>query len=174
MKKTALAAAILAAVTLSGCLLVSGTFVIVKTFSFTTQSQFYHYAVDITDEGDWKDHKDKIDNIDLVGFELWITSHETIPITLNAYLDSMHTTPYATQLAVEANATKVLEGLTVAPGANHVSYGGSFSYLTNVDELKRLVRIGQFDYYGTATGGTGAGFKVDSARVIVTFSASGS
>jgi hypothetical protein len=172
--KTALVAAILAAVTLAGCLIVSGTFIIVKTFSFTTRHSFYHYAVDITGEGDWKSHKDQIDNIDLVGFELWITSYEAIPTTFSVYLDSMRTTPYTTQSDVVANASKVLDGLTVNPGANHVSYGNSFKYLTNVEVMKRLVRAGTFDYYGTSTGGTSSGFIVDSAKVIVTFSASGS
>lgn len=170
MKKTVLIAAILTAVVLSGCLLVSGTFVIVKTFTFDTQNSFYHDPVDITTEGDWKSHKDEIDNIDLVGFELWINNKDSATsITFNAYLDSLRTTPYSTPGDVAAHATKVLDNLTVLPGKNHVSYGSSFKYLTNVDVLKKLVKGGTFDYYGTATPVTTHGFKVDSARIIVTF-----
>ncbi|MEE8576637.1 MAG: hypothetical protein V3T31_05225, partial [candidate division Zixibacteria bacterium] len=54
-----LAAAILL---VTGCL-VSGTFVIVEEFSFTGQTGFYFYEVDITSEPDWEDHKDDIDFI---------------------------------------------------------------------------------------------------------------
>ena len=44
----------------------------------------------------------------------------------------------------------------------------------NSERAKALAKLGQFEYYGTSTGNTGTSFVVDSGKVIVTFSASGS
>jgi len=38
--------------------------------------------------------------------------------------------------------------------------------------MKELSELGQFDYYGESTGNEGTSFIIDSARVIITFSAS--
>ena len=157
---------------LGGCLLISGTFVIVESFDFTTQSGFYYYDIDITDEPDWEDHKDNIDAIDLVGFELWIDNFEAAGWTFDVYVDDGDAAAYDNRDDVIANATQILTGLIIPIGSTHLTYGESFAYVTNVETLKTLVKTGNFHYYGFASGGTVHGYEVDSGKVIITFSAS--
>jgi hypothetical protein len=157
----------------AGCkdMLVSGTFIIVKSFSFTAQSGFYFYQVDITDDPDWQEHKDKIHKIDAVGVEFYITSTEAIDVTFNAYIDDWSGLGPVPS-SVPATATQIIKDFTVSPGKTKITYKQSLGILTGIDRLKALAKIGKFDYYGTSTGNTGTDFKIDSAKVIVTVSAS--
>ena len=154
-----------------GCL-VSGTFIIVEDFNFTAQSGFYFYPVDITTEQEWEDHKDDINQIDVVGVEFWITSTESGPVTFDAYIDDFSG---GTPGAVPGTASKIIDAFTVNPGADqHITYAQSLTFIKNTTRLKALAKLGKFDYFGTSTGNEGTTFKIDSDKVIVTFSASGS
>ena len=153
----------------AGCYLISGTFIIVDTFKFTAQSGFYFYQVDITDEPDWIDHKDDIDFVDAVGVELYITSTETDPVTFSAFVDN-YSGPLSSPSSVPTSAKAIIKDLTVPPGTHQVTYAQSLAILQNIDLLKALVKTGRFDYYGTSTGNDGNSFKIDSAKVIMTFS----
>jgi hypothetical protein len=169
--------AVILALMVTGCYIISGTFVIIKKFSFTSETGFYHEMVDVTNEADWKNHKDEIDDIDLVGFELWFTNNETFDVTFNAYVDGPGAPEYTTFAEVDANADKVLDNLILPAGPGtrtHVTYGNSFKFIESVDKLKKAVLNGKFHFYGVSSGGTATGFVVDSAVVIVTFSAHGS
>ena len=167
---------ILAGLVLGGCL-VSGTFVVVEVFSFTAlSSNFYREAVDLTDDDTWDEHKDDIDRIDVVGFELWVTNETANDFTYSAYLDDPTAPMWSTPAEVQANATLIFDNLTI-PGAGAgsgsqrvVTYSQSFNYLKNIPEIRRLVKDGVFDYYALTVGNiTGS---VDSVKVIVTVSAS--
>jgi hypothetical protein len=152
-----------------GCL-VSGTFIIVDDFTFTAQSGFYFYPVDITTEQAWIDHKDQINQIDVVGAEFWITSTESGPVTFDVYIDDFSG---GTPTSVPGTASKILDAFTVNPGADqHITYTQSLGLITNTARLKTLAKTGKFDYFGTSTGNAGTTFKIDSGKVIVTFSAS--
>lgn len=156
----------------AGCL-ISGTFIIVESFSFTAQSGFYFYQVDITDDPDWEEHADKIDFIDVVGVEFYITSNESSNVIFNAYIDDYGVSgPDPT--SIPSSATKVIDSLTVEPGSSIITYAQSLSIITGVDRLKELAKMGKFDFYGESTGNDGTTFIIDSAKVIVTFSASSS
>lgn len=162
-----------------GCKIVSGTFVVVESFSFTTKTGFYPTAVDLTENDTWQDHKDDIDRIEVVGFELWITNDETSEWTYTGYVNEA-TMPDDTlsQGQVEANATRVFGPLTVPAGTvgagtqKFVSYSESLGLLSNIKTLQNLVKGGLFDYYAIATGGSGGlGGQVDSIRIIITVAA---
>ncbi len=174
--KFGIAGAAVCLLILAGCLL-SGTFVsiiFITDKDFTAQSEFYYYYVDLTDDDVWKDHKDNIKDIDLVGFELWVTNHETTSQTFSIYLDDASHPQYTSLSGVEANTTKVLDDLTLAAGPDvqaHITYGQSFKYLRNVETLKNLVDAGAFHYYGVSNGGSSAGYTIDSVRVVITFTA---
>jgi len=161
---------------LAGCLL-SGTFVSVIFIAdedFTTQDEFYYYNVDLTENDIWEDHKDNIKDIDLVGFEVWITNHESEVRTFSVYVDEATEPEYTTLSQVQANATIALDNLTLKAGPGvqtHVTYGQSFLYLHNVETLKNLVEDGAFHYYGVSDGGSSAGYTIDSVRVVITFTA---
>lgn len=164
----------LALLVFTGCL-ISGTFVtiiFIVDADFTTQGQFYHYNVDLSDDSIWEDHHDKIKDIDLVGFEVWITNHESEARTFSVWIDELNEPEYSTLPQVQANATKILDNMTLgADVQTHVTYGQSFKFLMNVETLKTLVKQGAFHYYGVSDGGTSAGYTIDSAKVIITFTA---
>jgi hypothetical protein len=157
---------------LGGCILISGTFVIVQTFDLSAQSGFYYYNVDITEEPDWEDHKDNIDAIESVGFELWTDNFEGEGWSFDVYLDGADQPVYTDRDDVIANATQVLDGLAIPRGPMHLTYGESFAYVINVETMKALVKTGQFHYYGFARGELIHGYEVDSGKVIVTVAAS--
>ncbi len=156
-----------------GCkdIIVSGTFILVEDFDFTAESGFYFYQVDITDEEDWADHKDDIDFVDAVGVEFFITSTETGDVTFNAYIDD-YSGSSSTPTEIPDDATQIIENLIVSPGITHITYKQSLDFLTGLERMKELSELGQFDYYGESTGNEGTSFIIDSARVIITFSAS--
>jgi len=156
---------------LTGCL-VSGTFVVtifIDGEDFTTFTDLYHYEVDLSTDSDWEDHKDKIKNIDVIGVELWLTNNGEAATTFNVWIDDIGEPVYTSVDSVDANATRILEDVSVAPGANHITYAESLALIQNVAALKTLAESGQFHFYGHSS--LGASFALDSARVVVTVSA---
>jgi len=178
-QKIALSAIVLSLFVLGGCL-VSGTFVIEETFSFTTQTGFYPESVDLTENEVWADHIDNLDDIELIGFELWITNSETAEWTYSAYADEYDETCDNLTCFGTSNTKFKVFGDLVVPAATttsgstkFVSYQESFQYIQNFADLKELVRGGKFNLYGLASGGSGGnGGKVDSIKVIITINAS--
>lgn len=159
---------------IGGCI-VSGTFMIIKPFHLTTYNgKIFYYTVDITTEQEWKDHRDEINEVKTVGFELWITNNEAFPVAFEVYVDEYGQPEYDNADDIEAYPTQVVGNLELAagPGAQtHISYGDSFGHLMNVKKLKQLVESGKLHFYGLSSGGTSSGFFVDSGKVIVTLSA---
>jgi hypothetical protein len=148
-----------------GCLIVSGTFIVVDDFSFTTYDQGYYYQVDVTQEPDWQDHKDQIDFIDAVGFEMYITNASGAPATFDVWVDD-----FGTGTPMQGTATKVLDQLTVPSGKSKLTYAQSLSHIVGLTRLKALAKEGKFDYYGQSS--VGAQFTVDSGKVVITVSGS--
>jgi hypothetical protein len=151
---------------ISGCLLISATFIVVASFSFTTMDQHYHYSVDVTAESDWQDHKDQIDNIDAVGLEFYFNNTGASPATFNVYIDDYGVVGDSPGLT----ATRIINNYTAAPGKTHVTYAQSLKFLEGLDRLKALAKEGKFEYYGVAS--VGDSLKVDSGKVVITVSAS--
>ena len=159
---------------LAGCLL-SGTFVsviVIRDLDFTNRTGFYYYLVDMSDDAVWEEHRDDIKDIEVVGFDLWITNHEGQAHEFNIYVSDRGKAALTTRPEVEDKATVVLDKLKVpADKQTHVTYGQSFKYLKNIDLLRSMAYRGGFHYYGLTKLGTTDGFTIDTLRVIVTFSA---
>ena len=155
----------LAGLICSGCLLISGTFIVVDDFSFTTYDQGYYYQIDVTDKSDWQDHKDQIDFIDAVGFEMHIDNQTASPATFDVWIDT-----YGTGPTRQSTATKVLDAVTVPAGKSTMTYAQSLSHIVGLARLKTLAKEGKFDYYGESS--VGGSFKVDSGKVVITVSGS--
>lgn len=157
---------------LSGCLL-SGTFVIDEDFSFTAASGFYFYPVDVTSEPDWEDHKDNIDMIDVVGFEMTMNNANPGDVTFSVYVaPTAATQQYDTKGELDDNAYVVIDDLTVPAGTSTMTYAASLGKLKNLAKLKELAKTGKFHYYGVAEGMTSETFTVDPGKIIITVSAS--
>jgi hypothetical protein len=155
---------------LAGCIL-SGTFVISHKFTLSSMGSFFFYQVDITNEQVWKDHSDNIDFIDAVGLELYITSTEPTAVTFNAYVDN-YSGDDSNPVSVPTGIPIIIEDMTVSTGKTFITYAKSLTLIKNLDVLKKLVKKGKFDFYATTTGTPGTTFVVDSARIVVTLSAS--
>ncbi len=163
--------------TVGGCL-VSGTFIVTEMIygiDFTTNTGFYFYDLDITDNSDWEDHKDDIDNIKLAGFEMWITNNSVDANTFNAYIDPSDDPVLTTVGAVQSDATQIIKDLPVAAGngtQTYISYDQSLTYLINFETLKTLAKEGKFHYYGMDESQNTNAYTIDSIRVILTVEAS--
>jgi len=162
-----------------GCL-VSGTFVIVESLSFTTQSGFYPEAINLLDNEDWAEHRDNLDKVEIVGFELWITNNEPVEWSYWAFMDDFDLSCQDISCA-NASTTKFLifdtltvpASTTMTQSTKFVSYAQSFTYIKNLDKIKQMIFDGSFNYYGFANGGlSGNGGVIDSIRVIITVNAS--
>jgi hypothetical protein len=171
--RSRLAAYALMGLMIGGCLL-SGTFVVTADFTFTASSgNVYFHAVDVTAESDWDDHKDKIDLIDAVGFEMTMDNAAGSAVTFNVYVAPWAASQaYTSKAELDAHASIIIEDLTVPSGISHMTYVQSLGHIKNLTALKDLAKAGKFHYYGVTSGSGGATFTVDPGKVIITFTAS--
>lgn len=166
---------------IGGCL-VSGTFVVVEKFSFTpSTSGFIGEAVDITGNEVWEDHADKLDEVEMIGFELYVTNVSSTEWKFWAEMDQYDAGCTLLPCA-DSSSTKFLifDTLTIPAGNNStsqklVSYPQSLTHLKNVQRALDLVIDGQFNFYGYASTGPGGSWGcIDSIKVVVTLNASDS
>jgi hypothetical protein len=160
----------------AGCL-VSGTFVLVEevNFSFTADSGFYWWPVDLTADPDWESHQEDIDDLDALGLVFTIENTSEVTSTFNIWFAAATgpavLTPEPTE--IPAGVVPVLTGLTVEAGATRtITYSESLGMIGDLADIKAVVLTGRFDYYGTSTGGSGNDpFDVTDGKIIVTVSA---
>ena len=177
MQKLGIPGLLIVALIATGCL-VSGTFVIVEgvTSSFTADSGFYWWPVDLTTNEHWTERQDNIDDLDAIGFAFVIQNTSDVTSTFNVMFA-------ATTGAIDLNdqpteiptgAVTVISGLTVAAGSTRkVGYAESLGMISNFAALKAIIMSGRFDYFGTSTGGSGDfPFIITEGSIIITVSAS--
>ena len=153
-----------------GCI-VSATFIVTEEFTVSPKTGFHFFQADVTQTSTWINHADKIDFIDAVGFIMYITSTESSDVELDVYVDD-YSGEGANPTSIPGSATQVINGLVISPGTSVVSYAESVSAIEEIDELKRLAKIGRFDCYTTSTGDDGNTFFISTVTVVITFSAS--
>jgi hypothetical protein len=149
-KKTLLllTAAIITTLLVGGCWLLGITLTLsydIEDEIVSTDTQFNSVMVDLTQEQDWKDHQDKLDEIYNLLFYGWITNYENTPATgrLYVYKDTtLHTVE-----EVETNATLVLDGLVI-PADTTIEVP-----LVDLDlkPIRDLVMDGKFALYAIAS-----------------------
>ncbi len=170
--KLGVAGAAVTIVFLVGCIF-SGTFMAVipiKQSEFTAESGFYYFEVDLSNNSVWNDHKDEIKKIETVGFEVTMVNNGPADEKFSVYIEDIGTPKRASKAEVEANATLVLDSLPLpADDTTHISYGRSFRYIRNVEAMKKLVKKGEFHYYGVSTGGNVELYEILKGKVIITF-----
>lgn len=153
------------AVLLAGCGLLSIQILLNEEIDTTAvPADFFYYGVDVTDEEDWEDHRDDIEFVNYVTFDLYLTNPGGTDITFDGYIDDYGNTPCATS-ACATGTTRFLQGITIpASSTTHIYAGQSFQYMENLEVMKDLAESGQFHFYGVSTGGA---FVIDSGRVVV-------
>lgn len=172
-------------VLLAGCGFITGTFVLalklVENEDLVWSGQYYYDAVDFADDDTWEEHGDKLQFIDMIGFELWATNRLDVEQTYDLYVAPLGSplNGGSTLAAVVAGALPVLvdvpvpllpEGEVGHP-VQAITFGESFSYLTNADSLNTLAETGQFKLWLVPSTADEGNLYVDTLTVIVTFTA---
>jgi hypothetical protein len=155
-KKTLLllTAAIITTLLVGGCWLLGITLTLsydIEDEIVSTDTQFNSVMVDLTQEQDWKDHQDKLDEIYNLLFYGWITNYENTPATgrLYVYKDTtLHTVE-----EVETNATLVLDGVSIHADTTGGSGTATVVPLIDLDlkPIRDLVMDGKFALYAIAS-----------------------
>jgi hypothetical protein len=168
MKKkswTLLAVAIFATLLLSGCWLFGITLVLnydIEDKIVSTDTHFNSVFVDLTQEQDWKDNQDKLDEIYILYFYGKIYNDENTPATGQLYV--YKDTTLHTIAEVESLATLVLDGL-VLPAKDTTEVPVTAMKL---EPIKDLVMKGKFALYAIATN-VPFHIEVFDATVVVVF-----
>lgn len=160
-----LSVAVLATLLLSGCWMFGITMMLsydIEEEVVSTDTNVNSMAIDLTEEEDWKDNKDKLDEIYNLLFYGWFENHLGTEATgqLYVYKDGSLTTI----AEVQANAILVLDGL-VLPPSSLVEVP-----LTEVklEPIKDLIMEGKFHLYGIAAN-VPFEITVSDATVVVIF-----
>ena len=168
MKKrswTIFSLALFATLFLSGCWLFGITLVLsydIENKEVRSDEPLNSWFVDLTEEEDWKDNQDKLDEIYNLLFhgKIWNLESDTATGQLYVYKDtSLHTIA-----EVESLATLVLDGLAVPP----------FDTLEvpimemKLEPIRDLIMEGKFGLYGIAKDAP-FHIKVFDATVVVIF-----
>jgi hypothetical protein len=160
-----LSVAVVATLLLSGCWLFGITMMLsydIEEEIVSTNTSFNSVAIDLTEEEDWKDNEDKLDEIYNLLFYGSIQNNQSTEATgqLYVYEDGSLTTISE----VQANATLVLDGLVLPPS--------SITYVPltemKLEPIRDLIMEGRFHLYAIATN-VPFNIRVFDATVVVVF-----
>ena len=160
-----LSVAVLATLLLSGCWLFGITLMIaydIEEEIVSTNTVFNSVAIDLTEEDDWKDNQDKLDEIYNLLFYGWIENNTGTEATGQLYL--YEDGSLSTVAEIQANATLVLDGLVV-PASSTVEVPVTEMKL---EPVKDLIKEGKFYMYAIAAN-VPFDIRVFDATVVVIF-----
>lgn len=148
-------AALVAAGLFAGCLLVSGQITIVQEFdddSGAAASQVYYLSVDLNENDDYADHKDKIKSLEAFGFVVKITNGGNIAARGEGYLSLSPITPLPTDRD-DILAAKIPRIFYVSdpidPGEfRNITFEMSQDYIENFDDIDEAIKDGEIYLYG--------------------------
>ncbi len=167
-----LSGAILLVILASSCWLLSGTWVIVyhvEDANIDPEDSFYRFAVDLTGEEVWQDHKDDIDDIADVSFTFKLANTGANTITGRVYVSPDST--LGDTLAVDTSATIILDGISGPPNDTlEMTLAHYYDLLQNFETLKDLVKSGVFTAYAIVPNAPN-NMKFFDVWVVVTISA---
>jgi len=110
-----------------------------------TNTTFNPRAVDLTENSDWKEHKDQLNSVDDIGFACTIVNHESSVATGQIWISEKN---YTTPADVAAHAVKILDGILVpANDSTSIEWKESADYLSNFDAAKTIVYTEKFNLY---------------------------
>jgi hypothetical protein len=174
------AAAVVIVLTAAGCL-ITGTFVITATL-VPNESNPDHVDIsnltytngeleaDLNGDSDFEDNKDKIRNIDAVGFYAEVTNLRSEPVSFYLFIEEDTSANWSSSANVIDSATAVVfTGFTLAANQSRiVTWDESLAYVSVDQRVKDIVETGSFSLYPAATPSDLFSIRVDSLVVIVT------
>ena len=136
----------------AGCLLVSGQITIVQNFGSdlaTSDLNVYELFVDLNDNSDYEEHKDKIKSLETIGFVVAITNLGNASARGEGYL-SLSKIANVTPAGVRAAATRILYvDDPIAPGEKReITFEDSQGYIENFDKIEEAIKDGSIYFYG--------------------------
>ena len=146
----------------AGCLLVSGQITIVQEFkddSGSAASQVYYLSVDLNDNEDYKDHKDKIKSLEAFGFVVEITNASTSQSARGEgyiSLSPITPTPTSRNAVLEAKIPRIFfVDDPLDPGETRtITFEESQDYIENFDAIEDAIKDGEIYLYGVTDQGT--------------------
>ncbi len=142
--------ALLVLIFIAGCV-ASGTLILVYDIdSFISSSTSIQVTeVDLTDNSDYNDHKDKIKSIDQVAVVGTLENLEFADNQAEVWLSDVGT--YSSPAEVRANATIVFSSPVILAGDTlFIDWSDALSYIQNLQTLKDAADNGHFYLYGLA------------------------
>jgi hypothetical protein len=143
--------AVIAALTIAGCLLTAQTtFIEDIDVGYTTDQNFSKYWVDLYLNEDYADHIENVKSVDEVSFVAKIYNQGTLANKAELYISTDSTLNSIS--AIRANAIRVFNSPTIAAHDSiTIRWNDSFRYIENVSDLRNYVMdIGRFEVYGIA------------------------
>jgi hypothetical protein len=135
-----------------------------------TNTNFNPCTVDLTNNSDWKEHKDQLNSVDDIGFACTIVNHESSAATGQIWISDKS---YSTPDAVKASAVKILDGIVVpANGTRSIDWSESAGFLSNFNEAKTIVYTEKFYLYFMVDE-TSLSFHIDVKDIVLFLSCNG-
>jgi hypothetical protein len=174
MKYTiALLMAVALTVAIGGCLVTGQTTLTQRVDApAVTKTEVTRIPIDLNDEPDYKDNKDKIKSVDELSVVAILTNNRAEPAKARLYLSNDE--GLTTVDEVEAEATLVFESPTVpASGKYKIGWADGFKYVQNRKTIeKEIFGDGIFQLYAIALGDA-TDLNVDvKAEIVITITVS--
>jgi hypothetical protein len=150
---------------IGGCFLVSGQITFVHNFgdgTATADGTVYEFGIDLTENKDYNDHKDKIKSVTAVGFEVKVQNGTAMAATAEGYLTLNPLADPSTVGDMQSGEVKIFSaaGNPVDPMSTRViDFEESQEYMANFDAIQDAVRDGEFYVYITSAEGTEVDYK---------------
>jgi len=173
-------AAALAALIASGCVLVSGQFIVTYEFADAGYDPLYVNSptslvgvqVDLNDVGDYTKHKDKLQDVVDLALVGSVTNQLSTPTSVEVWMVATPGAPLTTESAVKSAGVR-LWGPLALPGSGTVKIDWNRSAGLFVGRKALIDQIkgdGRFDLYAIGTTAEYA-FRVDKGALIAVLSA---
>ena len=133
-----------------------------------TNTSFNPRSVDLTNNSDWKEHRDQLNSVDDIGFACKITNYESSVATGQIWISDKS---YSSPADVRTNAVKILDGIArPAGGTRSIEWKESADFLSNFNEAKTIVYTEKFYLYFMVAE---TPFHIDVKDIIVFLSVNG-
>jgi hypothetical protein len=163
-KNLLLTIALLIPAVITGCMLITGTTVLVfhvAGFQSSTDTM-RSVSVDLSTNSDYQDNKDKIKSVDAVSVAGIVGNLSATPVAAEVWLADINAN-YSTPAEVRAHATRIFLSPTIpAHDTLVLNWSDGMSHVENFNVLADHVKNGgSFKLYGISTGSFDISFLVD-------------